>query len=139
VWTVPPSFHAFGVAFAPSTADPSKLSLFILQSDTITPTRPAKQLDVNVQLVELSGDFASLFDPPDADQDGVSDEDEALLGTDPARKDTDGDGLEDGEEAVNRGTDPALRDTDGDGFDDDVELAQGTDPNDPASRPASQP
>jgi hypothetical protein len=33
------------------------------------------------------------------------------------------------------GSNPALKDTDGDGFDDDVEVAAGTDPNNPFSNP----
>ncbi len=36
----------------------------------------------------------------------------------------------------NTGTNPALADTDGDGFDDGVEVAAGSDPNDPLSTPA---
>jgi hypothetical protein len=48
-----------------------------------------------------------------------------------AELDQDGDGLSDAEEAV-LGTDPALADTDAGGIDDGSEVAQGTDPLDPA-------
>jgi uncharacterized protein YkwD len=41
----------------------------------------------------------------DTDNDGLSDEDEARLGTDPTKPDTDGDGSDDGDELV-AGTDP---------------------------------
>lgn len=51
----------------------------------------------------------------------------AGLGTDPARADTDGDGLGDGVE-LSLGTDPAQPDTDGDGMDDGWEEAFGFDP-----------
>jgi len=74
----------------------------------------------------------------DQDGDGLSDADEANLGTDPANPDTDGDGLTDGEEVAG-GTDPfgtevALEpgtgpDSDGDGFVDSDEALFGTDPN----------
>ncbi len=37
--------------------------------------------------------------------------------------------------ASDTGTNPLLRDTDGDGHDDGAEVAAGSDPNDPASRP----
>ena len=46
---------------------------------------------------------------------------------DPALKDSDGDGLTDVQEAQ-LGTNPLRRDTDGDGIPDDVEVAQGTNP-----------
>lgn len=55
------------------------------------------------------------------------------LGTDPNDPDTDGDGLDDGEEADAR-TDPLEADTDGDGVSDGEEIAAGTDPNDAADK-----
>ncbi|HAV61308.1 MAG TPA: hypothetical protein DCY13_02970, partial [Verrucomicrobiales bacterium] len=61
----------------------------------------------------------------DADGDGLSDDDEAELGTDPNVADTDGDGLADGEEMVSGGN-PLRADTDGDGLLDGVEFALGT-------------
>ena len=87
----------------------------------------------------------------DADADGLSDAQEAVMGTDPNIPDTDGDGLLDGEEVLEHGCDPLERDTDGDalndydevmtygtrcdeadsdgdGIPDAVEVAQGTDP-----------
>ena len=67
---------------------------------------------------------------PDTDGDGVSDGDEVALGTDPLDPDTDGDGLSDGDE-VALGTDPLDPDTDGDGLSDGDEVALGTDPLDP--------
>ena len=41
--------------------------------------------------------------------------------------------------ATNTGTDPLVADTDGDGFDDGVEVAAGTDPNNPGSFPGQVP
>ncbi|MDP2312722.1 MAG: hypothetical protein Q8P41_07440 [Pseudomonadota bacterium] len=88
--------------------------------------------------------------PGDQDCDGLTDAQEAEIGTDPATADSDGDGLGDWEELLN-GTDPldddtdgdgildsedaepgtdATADTDGDGLGDDLEAAFGTDPND---------
>jgi outer membrane protein OmpA-like peptidoglycan-associated protein len=58
----------------------------------------------------------------DSDGDGLSDEREAELGTDPHRADTDRDGIPDGIE-VATGTDPRDADTDGDGLGDGVEDA----------------
>lgn len=65
--------------------------------------------------------------PPDRDMDGLSDDDEAIYGTDPDNPDTDGDGISDGDE-VAMGTDPTLWDTDGDGIPDGDEIFLGTDP-----------
>lgn len=53
----------------------------------------------------------------DRDGDGVSDEKEAELGTDPLNRDTDGDFLNDALE-LEKGTDPLKVDTDGDGITD---------------------
>lgn len=64
----------------------------------------------------------------DVDWDGISDEDEATLGTDPQRIDTDGDGLSDKQEIDETKTDPTKADTDGDGFSDLTELSNGYDP-----------
>ena len=96
----------------------------------------------------------------DPDEDGLIDEEELEIGTDPALFDTDGDGLgdgaevradgwgtnpltadtdddglADGDELFVHGTDPNVADSDGDGANDGAELEAGTNPNDPASRP----
>lgn len=77
------------------------------------------------------GDVCDLDD----DNDGLSDTDEAALGTDPFNPDTDGDGLGDGDEVGIFGTDPLNFDTDGDCPSDGDEVAAGSDPLDPASTP----
>ena len=65
----------------------------------------------------------------DSDGDGLDDDEEILLGTDPDNPDTDGDGIEDGAEG-GAGTDPVVADTDGDGIEDGQEVTLGTDPTD---------
>ena len=64
----------------------------------------------------------------DADADGLSDEEEVVLGTDPQNPDSDDDGLSDGEEVNEHGTNPLAADTDGDGLTDAFELEHGFDP-----------
>ena len=63
----------------------------------------------------------------DVDNDGLGDDEEQDLGTDPYDADTDDDGLDDGEEVLN-GTDPLDADSDDDGVDDRQEMLDGTDP-----------
>lgn len=60
---------------------------------------------------------------PDTDTDGLSDGDEVnVYKTDPLNADTDGDTLTDGEEVLSHGTDPLKVDTDGDGLSDADEI-----------------
>ena len=83
--------------------------------------------------------YAQSAVDPDADNDGLTNEDESFLGTDPQNPDTDGDGLSDGEEVI-IGTSPVNSDTNGNGIldcDEDMdsdgltnaqEMEYGTDP-----------
>jgi hypothetical protein len=66
---------------------------------------------------------------PDTDGDGLTDDEEAELGTDPEKADSDDDGLSDGYE-VELGTDPLDEDSDSDGVSDGDEVEVGTDPLD---------
>jgi len=69
-------------------------------------------------------------EPPDSDEDGISDDDEIqIYGTDPYSADTDRDGLFDDEELATYMTDPVLPDSDYDGLTDGLEaVLTGTDP-----------
>jgi len=65
----------------------------------------------------------------DTDKDGLTDEEEATLGTSPRSADTDRDELFDYEEVNVYHTNPLSKDTDGDGYEDGVEVEGGYDPN----------
>ncbi len=71
--------------------------------------------------------------PLDTDGDGLTDDEEAVYGTDPTLTDTDGDGLDDFTE-YGLGTDGTLVDSDADTYTDFDEVAEGTDPMDAESR-----
>jgi hypothetical protein len=85
---------------------------------------PVAVVSPSASLPEIQGD---------SDQDGLSDQQEILLGTDPVNADTDGDGLLDGEEVLMHGTNPVAIDSDGDGSADGAEVALGSSPADPGS------
>ena len=82
---------------------------------------------VTVDCEDVDGDRRCDVEVGDTDGDGLSDERERELGTDPEQADTDGDGLPDGEE-LERETDPSAADTDGDGVPDGEELERGLNP-----------
>jgi hypothetical protein len=83
----------------------------------------------------------------DYDNDGLRNSWEIILNRDPRLRDSDGNGIDDGKEDLDNdglkdpqelllGTNPGNPDTDGDGFDDSSEVAGGTDPLSPGSRPS---
>jgi hypothetical protein len=92
---------------------------------------PAPQPDLLPGLVASNLTISPILD---SDGDGLPDDEEIILGTDPNNPDSDGDGLADGDEVI-VGTDPLDPDTDGDGYNDGVEVGSGTNPRDPPPPP----
>lgn len=89
----------------------------------INSNQPAVGQNQNIPVVPIT--------PPetiDSDLDGVTDDEEAMYGSDPQKVDTDGDGLTDRDETKVFKTDPTNPDTDGDGFNDYEEVRNGYDP-----------
>ncbi len=68
------------------------------------------------------------FTAVDTDKDGITDDVEISIGTDPNNSDTDGDGLNDGAEVNQYLTDPLNADTDSDGINDGYEVSHASDP-----------
>lgn len=83
-------------------------------------TGPSTRANTHPVLVVLGNRSGSRG--PDADRDGISDEAERAIGTDPARFDTDGDGVPDAFELFGSLTNPRAADSDGDGMGDGAEL-----------------
>jgi hypothetical protein len=71
---------------------------------------------------------SSVVTPLDTDGDGLTDDEEARLGSDAQKLDTDEDGLTDYEEAIIWKTNPLAADTDGDGYPDGTEVRNGYNP-----------
>ena len=80
------------------------------------------------QTVIANQTAAALAGQQDTDGDGLTNQREAEVGTDPANADSDADGLMDGEEALQVRTNPLVPDTDGDGLRDGDEVRLRTDP-----------
>jgi hypothetical protein len=102
---------------APATTAPATTTA---PSTTAAPSGPDTTAPNNTEPVA----------PPeqDPDGDGLSTEDEIVIGSDPNDADTDDDGLSDYEEASGAfNSDPTAADTDGDGLDDGAEAGLGTD------------
>jgi Cu/Zn superoxide dismutase len=123
--------------------------------DNLDPTGEGRACEAPDQQIEDPGDGTVTLD---SDADGLIDEEELQLGTDPADADSDNDrlsdgfevrefgtnplaadsdedGLGDGDELEVYRTDPLRVDTDGDGVDDATEIDAGSDPTDPNSVP----
>lgn len=96
--------------------------------DPLNPANPA-----NPEMEPISNEPISIEDPleaaVDTDGDGLSDQEEALFGTDINSVDTDGDGLSDYEEVKTYLTNPLNADTDGDTYPDGSEVEKGYNPN----------
>jgi hypothetical protein len=80
------------------------------------------------EIIEPGININSTAISNDIDGDGLSNEEEIALGTDPENSDTDGDGLSDYEEVKIYHTDPLNPDTDGDGYLDGEEVEHGYNP-----------
>ena len=77
---------------------------------------------------QIKNDNILFGQPVDSDNDGLPDNREKELGTDPYNVDTDSDGLSDGDEVLIWKTDPLNPDTDGDGYKDGQEVRNGYNP-----------
>lgn len=102
------------------------------QTDTVSPvetTQPTTSLPS-----QMNNDQILFGEGVDLDRDGLDDVREKEIGTNPQIADTDGDGLNDGDEVTVYKTSPLNTDTDGDGLSDgDEVLIWKTDPLNPDS------
>ncbi len=99
-------------------------------SDTVIDALDNCPLIPNTDQSDVDGDLLGDVCDPDADNDGLSNTDEAVWGSNPLISDTDGDGLSDGQEVNTYSTDPIDSDSDNDRVTDGDEVnIYGIDPN----------
>jgi Tol biopolymer transport system component len=104
-----------------------------LQSNYATQTVVAGTAQVigATQTIVANQTAAAIAGQQDTDGDGLTNQNEQAIGTDPNNADTDRDGLLDGQEVLRLGTNPLLPDSDGDGLTDGDEVKRGTNPLNP--------
>jgi heat shock protein HslJ len=100
------------------------------QSNSATQTAVAGTAEVvgATQTIVANQTAAAIAGQQDTDGDGLTNQHEQGIGTDPNNADTDRDGLLDGQEVLRLGTNPLNPDTDGDGLTDGDEAKRGTNP-----------
>lgn len=109
------------------------------QKTISNPVEQVEQTDIkieqeknkNIEMMKSLDDALDKSRQTDKDLDGLSDEEEKKLGTNPDNIDTDGDGIMDSDEIKIYHTDPLKADTDGDGYKDGYEVERGYNPAGP--------
>ena len=123
-----------GANFGGSTFAFSPAGVIIIAKTTIAPDGTSATLTLDVSATPagtfglLASNLAGSTDP------GITQVDRFTVVAPSSAADTDGDGLSDAQEAL-LGTDPLNPDTDGDGFSDGAEVASGSDPLNPLCTP----
>jgi hypothetical protein len=137
VTATPSPGYLFGSWSGNATGSTNPLTLLMDSDKTVGSTFVEDTRDPDGDgLTNYKEIIVRLTDPnlADTDGDGVNDGQEVIDGTDPLVPDTDSDGLSDDEEKA-RGTNPLLADTDGDGYSDGYEVQNSSDPKSSASFP----
>ncbi len=99
--------------------------------ENLVPKIQESILEEGIEEIPEAKELKEVLELVDTDGDGLSDEEERVLGTDINKPDTDGDGLFDREEVKVYGTDSLNPDTDGDGYLDGEEVRAGYNPRGP--------
>ncbi len=104
--------------------------VFVLQGRNGNTPDVTENQNINTNSPTGSVTNGAVTQKPDADGDGLSDEEEAALATNASLADTDGDGLTDYDETKVYKSDPKDADSDDDGNTDGKEVANGYSPTD---------
>lgn len=120
--------------FKKNTVQPQKnITNSVKQVGQVEPTEQAavkieEEKNKNIEAMKPLDDALDKTRLTDKDLDGLSDEQEKKLGTNPNLSDTDGDVISDGDEVNFYHSDPLKADTDGDSYKDGYEIRHGYDP-----------
>jgi hypothetical protein len=119
------------------------IKLFVLEKTAPVVEKPASEPEApEANVPEVAAPPTAAPEAPeavDSDNDGIADDEEISLGTDPRNADTDDDGLFDGEEVKVYKTNPLDKDTDKDGYFDGEEVKNGYNPLGPGKIFAAPP
>ena len=125
-------WYGYQTFFPSATSQPAASQLNLNQPSSVTNTNLTNQEPADQNIGEQVGQPAiDTNQPPpplDTDRDGLTDEEEALYGTNLNAVDSDNDGLTERDEAKVFKTDPNNPDTDGDTYPDGTEVRSGFDP-----------
>ncbi len=114
------------------------------EPDVATPTTPTEP-DITTPVIPTEPDVVTPTEPitpvfvpiVDSDDDGLTDDEEIVAGTNINIIDTDNDGLSDYEEVKIYKSNPLNADSDGDGYQDGQEIRGGYNPNGPGMLPGN--
>lgn len=122
------AYMVYAFVFAPNkqTVEPGIIGAPTTTASTTSDTSSSITAD---QVIDEESDREVLFGGQvDTDGDGIDDSIEQTVGTNSQMKDTDNDGLSDGDEILVWKTNPLNADTDGDGYKDGGEVSSGYSP-----------
>lgn len=120
-------WYAYNRFITPSSQLPAQVDQLPVNQN-INAGQPVVNQNINFNQPVVNQNINQPKPPIDTDRDGISDEEEALYGTDSTKVDTDEDGLTDRDEIKVFKTDPTNSDSDGDGFPDGEEVRNGYNP-----------
>jgi len=118
-----------GDNLAKNTDQSSKVTSSTQNNSNTLPTETSSTaVSSTIVTTGMNNDQILFGQPVDSDKDGLDDQREKEIGTDPMNADSDLDGINDGDEILIYHTDPMNADSDGDGYKDGEEVSHGYSP-----------